>query len=684
MKLFKKLSAVLIALVLAFAMFAFAACGGGDDSNPNDNNENNNNQQQGGGSGGGGNEGSSDETGDDEVTPASIVAALEKAEMKFINVDFKQARERHVIEGETEQTATEDLTLFSDILETSSYKFDVVKGNMDLLEQDTYKYDDSSHLDSYYASSYMFKRDGHTFVYEQEGVDKLPDVITDWSDKTLSVLAEEQYGIYAMIYSNVDKLASVPRINIALVNLAKQTNSITIADGKATVDMNKLIDKTLADIDADLQTVSSTTTLGAVLEKDAIKTYLPILVNVLTADEIVSLAKLYLSTPEAPTYPLYAVFDGEDKVSPDANSTAWEYLIKLFKSEELKTAVNSVLTGMGIEDTITADSLYDVSCKYVMGLVGQIMSMISGGSGNGNGDPQVSPSPSPQPVDPQEGQGSQGAGQQQPTLADTTTEPEEDEVKDALEIVHELSEAATAEKLVLETTEQDDYTTTTTRTISGMKLEYTLNGSDITAMNLVLNIYEDTVNVSGSQVPDSYKHTTRDVDQTINVTFTDTGSLADISEAKTDAIVCTGELVDEMIDSTDPENPIQLKGIEGVKKAEFAFSIVGTDSKKMPAFIIKLTLDDNTVKKFSPEFYNHSSSTGDNGYHTDRWGDMIELKDDVYLDIEVNRIAEPPAPVLLSVKLWKGDISNENALCFGTQESASTVTVKAYLAAFAA
>lgn len=326
MKIFKKFLAALIAAVMALGVFAFAAC---DDGKTGEN--------EGDGEGPGGN----------APTTAQLLTAVKSQQIKYFEVSASSSTS-------TVSPAT--------VLSEDSYN---AKFNLDDYDADIKSYSavsDGTELVKDY--NYDFVRGGYVFNnVSYESLNKGEVEPENFSAIPLSFTPEA--GVDSTMIAAVP--AVINNANYALLSFADVAGALTVSGGKATVDLNKAIYNVVKDVEAVVNRLEETTTVGDILNNENIRKYLsvftemipattvaagvamlPGLVDMLTgldlSDETVAaqFGELAGYIGMAQALLTGVSFDDFAAVVPDAGSATYDYILKLLGSDALKGIANKL------------------------------------------------------------------------------------------------------------------------------------------------------------------------------------------------------------------------------------------------------------------------------------------------------------------------------------------------------
>lgn len=388
MKLWKRLAAAAIALAMSASVWTMVACedkpdnggnsqnnGQNDGNTPGNNNPGDNNPDNPGSNNPGGNDQGT--VADGEV--AEIISALKAQELETVKLNYDISMAADVLTKllDADGSYLSDYCTQKETVEMEmELKMNVPDGDMDMMmftqQSDKTHYIETGE-DRYYKSAdvdYIFLRGWNSFSYyvydsTDENNGKLDvEKVIDWSKVTLDYdgSAAEIMPVEAW----TDILGYEPRVNIMYLNLAYATDAVTVANGKAVIDFNKLIDVMLEDLSGALSVCTSTTTVGKILENGAVKKYLSAIVNVFTVEELRTLLQTYLAYT-----PVAEIANSILAIEPDENSTTYDYLLKILASEELYNIINQLLDDAGVGVVLPA-TVNNITLAFLINTIGKV------------------------------------------------------------------------------------------------------------------------------------------------------------------------------------------------------------------------------------------------------------------------------------------------------------------------
>ena len=355
MKIFKKFLAAIIAMVMAFAVFAFAACKTDDNDNGGTN---------------GGNEGTEGGNGGTNTkTPAQqLLEAVDKS-TSYVEISaeysYVSRYENYTLSSLDEEKPAETTVRNTTDTQSISGHVDIEKGNGDITTVYSEENTRGGEVETYGGTSYMFLRGWHAFG----GAPEDEEEVTDYSKLSLQYLGNlnEQLGsaiagITGGSQGNPDgnrpaalaeapgldagalALPAVIKANSVLVNLAVAADTLEVKDGVYTVDVIKTLNKVYTEISAVVNALDENTTVGEVLSNKTVEKYLSAITAVVPAETVYSLVCSALDEMSPAMKEMLSFIPG---IKPDENSTTYDYIVKLVSSDEVKTLVNGLLEKQG-------------------------------------------------------------------------------------------------------------------------------------------------------------------------------------------------------------------------------------------------------------------------------------------------------------------------------------------------
>lgn len=290
MKTMKKISVVLMALIMTVALFAFTAC----------------------------------DPADEKTTVDSVLTALQTQSYAAISTDMS---------GTFKQSGVEAGTV------KSSAKLNLATGDADIVAESVGKGENAG-VDNY---SYIFMRDWNAYSYSAEtkpaGLNSI-----EWSAEgnLNDMITEALQGEGIPVdFASIGGLASVCQMVLPMachleLSFADAAGGITDdASAKTlTVDINKVLYNFVNDIKGVINGLTDSTTIGDLLNNETVKKYFSIITELVPVDTVKSfVAQTGLN------------------VQPDDGSSTYDYIVKIISSEELKKLI-SEMAGMALPNTL--------------------------------------------------------------------------------------------------------------------------------------------------------------------------------------------------------------------------------------------------------------------------------------------------------------------------------------------
>ena len=236
------------------------------------------------------------------------------------------------------------------------------------------------------TASYYFNRNGHLFKSVEKG-----NVLTDDYSKLSFEYGGEIAKEHKSVIDEIFAIKNKARVLYVLAKLADAAGELKLGAGFATVDVNAVLYKIATDVNAAVDSIGATTSVGAFLENAAIKKYLSAVAEIVPVERVYAfVAFLPIAATSIDKLPdevfesygitraqvefILSKLSGVDltklaKILPDAGSTTYDYILKLLKSNELRDAVNAVLSKNG-ESVSNLPKLSDVAIASVLPIVG--------------------------------------------------------------------------------------------------------------------------------------------------------------------------------------------------------------------------------------------------------------------------------------------------------------------------
>lgn len=338
-KFFKALLASAVALITAFAVFAFTGCdmsGKNPDNNP--------------------------DKGQNGTTQTTVTDNIVGADYSALDINAALVTS----EGTMTVGAKVNLSGKADV-EFSSVGTGVNAG------------------DNFYG--YFFMRDWKVYgVFDD-------DKITDFANAELAGFVDIKQAIGAIKESipsdfvipaevldmfDVSKInelvgKTLGEINGALLKLAKAGDALTETDLIVTVDLNKLAYNMLNEVKGVLNSINGNTTVDGLLKNQTVKKYAQAFTENIKPEQLVKSVLDNLETvktnipaegQEQVKEIIKKISELFVKVAPDKDSTTYDYMLKLINSQELADLINGLMPdGFGLTckvGELTLNSLYEI------------------------------------------------------------------------------------------------------------------------------------------------------------------------------------------------------------------------------------------------------------------------------------------------------------------------------------
>lgn len=359
-KIFRTLLAVMVAVVMSFGIVALAACGPNDNGDENNNNNSTNNPGL--------------STGNETYD-------------SIIGTEFAAATLNSIVtfgEDEANVNAKVNLNGTADVeyaMEGDGYMYFFLR---DWKVYGTYANNEITDFTGAELEGFVDVNqvvEAYLEFIAESGVE-LPKEITDLIslDKAGDLIEDTLGGV-----------------NYAILSLADAANAVTTANGTVTVNFNKMAYNMVQDVKAFVNGLTETTTIGDILGNATLKKYVQILTELTTPQEIIDTVKeaaAELSKAMAGTPALYENGESEtdetqtsqstamialvlqqintlfDTVKPDANSSVYDYIVKVLSSQELVDMINTMMQSAG------APAGTGLTKKITEFTLGEIMAMI--------------------------------------------------------------------------------------------------------------------------------------------------------------------------------------------------------------------------------------------------------------------------------------------------------------------
>ena len=169
----------------------------------------------------------------------------------------------------------------------------------------------------------------------------------------------------------------VPATAAAAIEAADQLNALTVEEGKVTVDISLMMRNALLKVKAFLDKINDNTTIGQFLALEEVKSLIEGLTVGMTGAELQAMVAMMLlqiemtpaeegsSVTVGQMLAQYGISLSALAVPADANSSAYDYLIKFISSDEINTFIDKMLEMSGSEIKMPAN-LKDVKLGFVL------------------------------------------------------------------------------------------------------------------------------------------------------------------------------------------------------------------------------------------------------------------------------------------------------------------------------
>lgn len=378
MKIFKKFLAALIAAVMAFAVMAFAACDSGskDPTDP-------------------GNGGTNNGGGTETKTPAELLLSAVEAATSYIEISANSETEStEVIYTASSPTAQKPETAES-AQSAEKYEFsgkaDLKSGNADVQLNVTFSSGDESEK----YIEYYFLRNWNSFSCSAApDEDGNVTEITDFSKAELEYGGDynETLNDYIKDIIGGDVGGGMPAtdasqseidlgnltgpafmgVNSFAVNLAVAAGTLEVNGGVYTVDFIKTLNKIWSDISAVVTALDENTTVGDLLANGTVKKYVSLITELVPAQ---TLYDIICEAVEGQNSQVQLMLAFLQEIKPDKDSTTYDYIVKLVKSNGFKVLLNNLFKAQGAPSdvfvtTVDQTKLGDLLALFDMNLDG--------------------------------------------------------------------------------------------------------------------------------------------------------------------------------------------------------------------------------------------------------------------------------------------------------------------------
>ncbi len=249
---------------------------------------------------------------------------------------------------------------------TAAGKIDVLKGNGDIVSDSgdgTYSYLFLRGWDAYNYSS-------NKEVTDFDGIElKYLGSFNDYLDEIPQLSGIDLGQVISAFY--------VPATAAAAIEAADQLNALTVEEGKVTVDISLMMRNALLKVKAFLDKINDNTTIGQFLALEEVKGLIEGLTVGMTGAELQAMVAMMLlqiemtpaeegsSVTVGQMLAQYGISLSALAVPADANSSAYDYLIKFISSDEINTFIDKMLEMSGSEIKMPAN-LKDVKLGFIL------------------------------------------------------------------------------------------------------------------------------------------------------------------------------------------------------------------------------------------------------------------------------------------------------------------------------
>lgn len=387
MKLIKKLAASALALIMGCLASVLSACDNGNFEGifPSTGGDTTNN-------------GTGDEDvvgevlGDKEAFFASL--AVRPSAAAIFQTEIGYSTTKSIYAGSSSVTKTVVSSTTDDIFAVGAA--DLTNGDIDLAITDGRTEVSGTVSDSENFVSYFFRRDGHDFISRNVGA----QISEDYSGLTLTYGGETEFeDEIAEIFSILPAFGAGVPTNYVIAKLADITGALKVGKDSATIDVNAVLYNTATDLHGVLRGVSENTTLEALLQNATVKKYISPFTELIPVEDAASFIAnlkyadlLFLTADDkylASIGLTRELFDkiadrffGVDfgllsKIEPDDESTTYDYILKLIKSEELRDVLNAAFFPVA-EESEKLPKISDLTISECMVLAGIAEDEVSG------------------------------------------------------------------------------------------------------------------------------------------------------------------------------------------------------------------------------------------------------------------------------------------------------------------
>lgn len=300
MKIFKKLIAVLAAVIMAVSLFAFAGC--------------------------------------NKTTESEF--------MKLAKQDIA-ALEFNVVY--TESNLNESGSIGTEFKINIQSKADS-NGNADIALGHSYWGDEESY-------SYIFLRYWKIYVYNNWEDKEHVTEITNSEDLYGVIDISEIINTFKLNLSD-----AVNMVNSFILNIAEKFNAVTETEGKLTADLGKVFSNAIKELKPVVDDLKDETTVGDILKNNVIKKIVSPITNIIKPTTIIDAVKQALTYLDDESKAVVEkILELFNDVKPERNSTTYDYLVKLLDSQKTVDFINSMIgSGVGITKKLSDFTLKEI------------------------------------------------------------------------------------------------------------------------------------------------------------------------------------------------------------------------------------------------------------------------------------------------------------------------------------
>lgn len=397
MKLSKKLMALLVAGTMSVSAFALAACDnlpGDNGGKPGDNTGDNGNN-----GGDSGNNGGNGGNGGTVTEQDKLINSLK--EISFSGIDASI----NLSEDYVGQNYSHKMTA------NQSVKVDLKSGNADIKINETEEStnDGQTHKSAddinFYIRNWNLLSEEYAYDEATGSSKATGNLLYGGNLKDMAADLELPEGVDLIIGEKnlvdfaVENSPAVLGETLSIVTaIANAADAVTVTDTKATVNINLMAYNMASDIKNLVNGVTVTTTVNDILSSNYLKKYLMVFTEMIPVETVqqglaslkdVNLGELFagINASQGGQIPeeVIAVLSEVDlskvaAIKPDANSTTYDYILKILGSEELCTLLKTTiadLMGAGAPAALAADDATPAGpdMEAIMGEIDKITSL---------------------------------------------------------------------------------------------------------------------------------------------------------------------------------------------------------------------------------------------------------------------------------------------------------------------